>query len=156
MKGEVRNFTKNDFLIICSGANDIARNDSKNAFKNIINFIKNVNHTNIVSISISFRHDILEYHYVNSLTIFFNSKLHTLARAFSHVSITQIINDRLLLTKCGSHLNKLGKELLVNQVAIHIFSLLEKVNSKPIVLGWCDKETQVKVSLSVKPPQFLK
>jgi hypothetical protein len=70
--------------------------------------------------------------------------LHILARAFSHVSITQIVNNRLLFTKYGIHLNKLVKELLVNQIALHIFSPLEDVNSNPIVLGWCDKETQVK------------
>lgn len=33
---------------------------------------------------------------------------------------------------------------MVNQIALHIFSPLEDVNSNPIVLGWCDKETQVK------------
>jgi hypothetical protein len=44
-KDEVGNLTKNDFLIMCSGANDIDRNDSRIAFNNITNFIKNVNHT---------------------------------------------------------------------------------------------------------------
>jgi hypothetical protein len=51
------------------------------------------------------------------------------------------------------HLSKIGKELLANQVVSHIFSLLEKVNSMPIALGWCDKETQVNVTLAAKPPQ---
>jgi hypothetical protein len=68
MKDEVRNLTKNDFLIICSGANDIDRNNAKSAFKNM-NVIKNVNYTNIVLVSVLFRHD---------MTSFLNSKLHKL------------------------------------------------------------------------------
>jgi hypothetical protein len=51
IKDEVGNLTQNDFLIICNGANDINRSDYRIAFKNIINFIKNVNHTNINLIS---------------------------------------------------------------------------------------------------------
>lgn len=109
LKDEVRNLTKNDFLIICSRANDTDRNDSKTAFKNIVNFIKNVNNTNIVLISASLSHNILKYSYVNSLTKLFNSKLHKLARAFRHVTLAQIFNNRLLFTKHGFHLNKPGK-----------------------------------------------
>jgi len=50
-KGDVGKLMMNDFLIICSGTNDIDRNYSRNAFKNITNFTKSVNHTNIILIS---------------------------------------------------------------------------------------------------------
>jgi hypothetical protein len=50
-KGGDGKLTMNYFLIICSGTNDIDRNYSRNAFKNITNFIKNVNHTNIILVS---------------------------------------------------------------------------------------------------------
>jgi hypothetical protein len=45
---------------------------------------------------------------------------------------------------------------LVNQVALHIFSLLEKDNSKPITLGWHDEEAQVNTTLTAEPPQIHK
>jgi len=45
-KSEVGKLTTENFLITCSGTNDIERNHSRNAFNNIINFIKSVNHTN--------------------------------------------------------------------------------------------------------------
>jgi hypothetical protein len=43
VKGELDKLTMNDFLIVCSGANNIDRNNSNNALKNIINFIRSVN-----------------------------------------------------------------------------------------------------------------
>jgi hypothetical protein len=51
----------------------------------------------------------------------------------------EIVNNILLFTKHGLHLNESGKELLSNQLALHIFSLLEEVSVKPITLEWYDK-----------------
>jgi len=65
-KEEVEKLTMNDFLIICSGTNDIHRNYSTKALKNITNFIKNVNHTNIILVSVPNRYDVKEYTYINS------------------------------------------------------------------------------------------
>ena len=67
--------TINDFLIICSGTNDIDRNYSRNAFENITNFIKNVNHTNIILVSVPYRYDVMDYSPVNSTIKSFNNKL---------------------------------------------------------------------------------
>jgi hypothetical protein len=41
------------------------------------------------------------------------------------------------------HLNELGKKLLSNQLALQVFSLLEKVKATPTTLGWYDKNLQV-------------
>jgi bacterioferritin-associated ferredoxin len=49
MKKEVASLTTNDFLIISSGSNDIGRNDSRLAFRNIVNYLKNVEHTNVIT-----------------------------------------------------------------------------------------------------------
>jgi len=65
-KEEAEKLTMNDFLIICSGTNDIDRNYSTKALKNITNFIKNVNHTSIILVSIPNRYDVKEYTYINS------------------------------------------------------------------------------------------
>jgi len=56
-KDEVEKLKLNDFLIICSGTNDIDRNYSTKALKNITNFIKNVNHTNIILVSVPNRYE---------------------------------------------------------------------------------------------------
>ena len=77
-KGDVEKLTMNDFLIICSGTNDIYRNYLSKALKNIINFIKNVNYTNIIIVNVPYRYDVEDYPYVNSMIKAFNSKLQKL------------------------------------------------------------------------------
>jgi len=61
-------------------------------------------------------------------------KLLKLAKIFSRVSITEIVNNRPLFTKHGLHLNESGKELLLNRSVLHIFSVLE-VSVNSITLG---------------------
>jgi hypothetical protein len=53
-----------NFLVISSGPNYIVRNDSRTAFRNIANFIKNVNNTNITLISAHYRYCILASCYI--------------------------------------------------------------------------------------------
>jgi hypothetical protein len=138
VKGEVGKLTMNDFLIICSGTNDTDTNPSRNAFKNITDFIKSVNHTNIILISVPYRNDIPDYSHVNNKIKALNSKLLKTAKIFNHVNIIETSNNRLLFTKHGLHLKELGKELLSNQLVLHIFSVLGevKVIVNPITLGW--------------------
>jgi hypothetical protein len=155
MKEEVSNLTTNDFLIISSGTNDINRNELRTAFRNIANFIENVNHTNIILIGAHFRYDSRghSHSYFNNLTTFFNSKLCKLVKAFSHVTINEMINDRLFYTRYGSHLNEIGKEVLSNQLVMHIFSRLERDIKKPIILGWHEKEVQAIAPSKTEPSQ---
>lgn len=95
-----------------------------------------------------------EYTHVNSTIKSFNSKLLKLAKIFSHVSTIEIVNDRLLFTKHGLHLNESGKELLSNQLALHIFSILEEIVNA-IILGWYNKNLQVSYSSIAKPSRVL-
>jgi hypothetical protein len=150
-KGEVGKFTMNDFLIICSGMNDMERNHSINAFNNITNFIKIVNHTSIILISVPYRHDVTNYLHVNSKIKTFNCKLPKLAKIFSHVNIIEPVNNRLLFTRNGLHLDESGKELLSNQLVLHIFSALEEVSVNSITLGWYDKKLHVNASSIDRP-----
>jgi len=133
-KGEVGKLTVNDFLIIYSGTNDMKRNHPRNAFNNITNFIKSINHTNIIFIRVPYRHDVTNYSRANSKIKALNRKLLKLAKIFSHVNITEPANNRLLFTRNGLHLNESCKEILSNQLVLHIFSVLEEVNVNPINL----------------------
>jgi len=145
----------NDFIIICRGTNDIERNHSRNEFKNITSFIKCVNHTNIILISVPYRHDITKDLHINSKIKALNSKLLKLAKIFSHVNIIEPSNNRLLFTKHGLHLNESGKELLSHQLVLHIFSVLEEITVNPMTLGWYDKTLQVIASSVGRPSHTL-
>jgi hypothetical protein len=75
VKGDLEKLTMNDFLIVCSGTNDTDRNYSSNAFKNITNFIRSVNHTNIFLICVPYRHSMTDYSHINNTIKSLNSKL---------------------------------------------------------------------------------
>jgi hypothetical protein len=143
LKGDVNRLTLNDFLIICSGTNYIDRKYPSASFSNITNLIKSVNHTNIIVVCVSHRHDLENYSYINNNIRLLNSKPYRLAKIFKHVSILEVDNNRLLFTKHGLHLNVLGKRLLTNQLSLQILSLLGKVKVTPIPLGWYKKNLQV-------------
>jgi len=156
-KSEVGKLTMNDFLIICSGTNGTDTNSSRNAFRNITNFIKSINYTNIILISVPCRHDLPAYSHVNNNIKTLNSKLLKLAKIFNHVNIIEPADNRLLFTKHGLHLNELGKELPSNQLALHILSVLEEVqvNANPITLGWYDENLHVNVPSIDEPSHAL-
>jgi hypothetical protein len=151
MMKEVASLTTNDFLIISSGSNDISRNDSRLAFGNIVNYLKNVEHTNVILVSAPLRYDTVHFSHINNSIKLFNSKLSKLSKMFGYVSINEMVESRLLYTRQGSHLNRLGKEILSNQLGTLIFSLLERVKPKPIILKWHDKETQMDILPTTKP-----
>jgi hypothetical protein len=96
VKGDSEALTRKDFLIISSGSNDIDRNFSTQAFKNITNFIQNVNQTNIIIVNVPYRYDVADHPCINSTIKSFNNKLLKLVNRFNHVGITEIENNRLL------------------------------------------------------------
>jgi hypothetical protein len=141
--------------MICSGTNDTERNHSRNAYKNITNFIKSVNHTNVILISVPYRHDVKNDLHINSKNKALNSKLLKLAKIFSHVNIIEPSNNRRLFTKHGLHLYVTGKELSSNQLVLHIFTVLEEVGVNPITLRCYDKNLQVNSSSIDRPSHEL-
>jgi hypothetical protein len=155
MKKEVGNLTINDFLVISSGSNDISSSDPSVAFRNIVNYIENVKHTNVILVCAPFRYDTTNHSCLNNSIQLFNSKVSKLAKMFGQVRIKEMTNDRLLYTRQGSHLNGLGKEILSNQLVSHIFSWLERANVKPITLGWHNKEIQIDLSNTKSLPAQL-
>ena len=57
-------------------------------------------------------------------------------RAFKHVSILEMTNDRNHVTKHGLHLNSLGKEVLSKQIVSHIYAIHDHKKDPPIIQGW--------------------
>jgi hypothetical protein len=140
MSDEVDKLTKNDFLVLSSGANDINNEDMRIAFRNIINYVKNISRTNVILIGVPYRYDNRGCSQLNNSIKLFKNKLSKLSKIFSHVTISKLISNRLLYTKHGSHLNSLSKEILSNQLVSKIFLLLERVKVKLIILEWYNKD----------------
>jgi hypothetical protein len=77
MKNEVDKLTKNDFLVLSSGSNDINKNDPRSAFRYIVDYMENVRHTNVILIGVPPRFDVeaSDCPYLNNIIKHFNSKL---------------------------------------------------------------------------------
>jgi len=107
---DITNLTKNDVVIFCGGANDIAKNNFKMALRHIRNFIKSNNHTNIILVSVPHTYDLMQSSCVNNEIRSFNRKLMKSVTAYQHASFLEMVSDRKLFTNHGLRLNGLGKE----------------------------------------------
>ena len=65
-QSDITSQSKNDVVVVCVGANDIAKNNAKTALKHISNFVKSNNHTNIIVTNLPHRFDLPQYSCVNS------------------------------------------------------------------------------------------
>jgi len=72
---DITNLTKYDVVILCGGANKVAKNNSKTALRHIRNFINSNNHTNIILISVPHSYDLMQSSRVNNEIRSFNRKL---------------------------------------------------------------------------------
>jgi lysophospholipase L1-like esterase len=125
VQSDIRKLTMDNFLIVCSGSNDANSNDLRKAFHDVISFVKSVNQTNVILVSIPYRYDLMNSH-INSEIKIFNRKLCKLTKIFSHVNVIEVDNNIQEYTTHGLHLNGLGKELLFSNLLLHIYSAFGK------------------------------
>jgi hypothetical protein len=94
---EVRSLSKSDDVVFCGVANDVERNNSSKALHQIMNFIINSKHTNIILITAPHRYDLMQSSCMNSEIKSFNRKLKKMVKTHHHASVLEIDNDRKLL-----------------------------------------------------------
>jgi hypothetical protein len=135
-KEEVSQLSHDDVIIICSGTNDFEPNKFAVTFHNIMNFVKNNDHTNIILLRVPFRYDRPNSISVNRNISVLNRKLQKLVKAFPHTSFLKTDKNRNLSTNHGLHLNKLGKKLVQHQIASLLHSIFKQKSSHPIILEW--------------------
>jgi len=111
-------------------------NELSLTLQNITNFIKNNNHTNIISMNVPFWYDLPNSISVNTNISILNGKLLKLVKVFPHACFLETDNNRNLVTNYGLHLNKLGKQLVNHQIASLLLTTFEQKSSSPIILRW--------------------
>jgi hypothetical protein len=104
--------------------NDLGRNNSLKALQQIMNFVINSKHTNIILVTVPHRYDLMQSSCVNSEIKSFNRKLKKMATVHHHASVLEIDNGRKLFTNHGLHLNGQGKEMLSKLTVSHTYSIL--------------------------------
>jgi lysophospholipase L1-like esterase len=147
MNSDIKSLTKNDVVIVCGGANDVAKNNAKRTLNHISNFVKLNNHTNIIVTNLPHRFDLMQYSCVNNEIRLYNRKLMKSLKPFNHVSILEMCSERKFFTNHGLHLNGLGKEEMAKKIVSHTNTLLYQKNNPPIALNWSSINTSTDTQL---------
>jgi hypothetical protein len=86
-------FTSKHFIVIWHGSKDVSNSKVTYGVKNILQFVTNNLHSNIV-ISMPYRCDLPISSYVNKEISLFNKKLEKSLKSFNGVSLRRIILER--------------------------------------------------------------
>jgi hypothetical protein len=95
-KSDIISQTKNDVVVVCVGANDIAKNNARIALNHINNFVKLNNHTNIIVKNLPHTFDLPQSSCVNSEISSFNRRLIKNMKLYNHASILEMCNKRTM------------------------------------------------------------
>jgi hypothetical protein len=136
-----KNLTKNDILILWSGANNIAKNETMKAFRCLVHFAKNSSHTNVILASVPHRHHLMSSSCVNEEVTAFNRKLMKIRKIFGYVSIMEIDPNREYYTKHGHHVNGLGKARVSKQLSLPLLTVPQQKKDILISLSWIKDHT---------------
>ena len=132
----VRSLTSDDVIIVWGGSNDIRRNNSKDALKNVYEFVNRNTESNIVLINAPQRHDLIQESCVNTEVMKFNRKIKKIVKPYSKVHLLENNLDRNHFTEHGMHLNYKGKDQNAQQLASIAEKIFRKEQPVPIAIPW--------------------
>ena len=138
MKEELQSLKSDDFIVVWGGANDISKNNAKEALKLLSKFVTEHTEPNIVLINSPHRYDLIPESCVNQELTKFNRKLNKIMKPQTHVKVLELELDRKHFTRHGLHLNSEGKRAISQQLAIMIQNFLTKTNQGTIFAPWKD------------------
>ena len=139
----IKHLTKNNFLILWSGANDVAQNNTMKAFRYLVDFAKTVAILTkyVILTSVPHRHDFMSSPCVNEEVRVFNQLLMKISKILGHVSIMDVDPSREHSTKHGHHLNNLRKTKVPKQPSLQLLSVLQQKKDIAINLSWTKDHT---------------
>jgi hypothetical protein len=115
-------------------------------------FVKSLDHTNVIAINVQHRYDLTPNSCVNNEVKIFNRTVGKLCKVYKNLSVSPVDSDRDLYTGHGLHLNAKGKEHIAQKVALTIKDLLSRKKKLPIALEWkANEDNNSGVMLSESP-----
>jgi len=133
---DVSTLTKKDVVVVWGAANDIAKNEAKNALTHITNFVELRKHTNVLLVWVPTRFDLSPTSCVNREVNSYNRKLYKRMKQFVHVRLIDSKLQREYFTKHGMHMKLAGKEIIAHRIAELIRETLPKKKTSTIPLLW--------------------
>jgi len=136
---KVQQLTRKDVVVLWGGSNDIARNNSLVGLKNILKFLINANHTNLILLTAPHRHDLITNSCVNKEVEAFNRKLLIKVERFKKFEIIDVVNERNCYRRHGQHQNSAGKDSMSKRITTAIEHLFNR-DTDPIKWEWYKDE----------------
>ncbi|MDR2829932.1 MAG: hypothetical protein LBB45_02670 [Methanobrevibacter sp.] len=126
-----------DVVIICGGARDVARNETKEGLRFIFKFVKLLTNTNVIVTCVPHRFDLQAESYVNKEVELFNRKLQKQMKTLNHAQVCNISKNREHFTTHGFHMNFKGKFWIINKWTSVILPTLSRLQTTPAIpLPW--------------------
>jgi hypothetical protein len=138
MQADIKKLKRNNIVVVWGGANDIGRNNSRDALTHLCNFIEDNQHVNIIVLTAPHRHDLIASSCVNVEVNNYNRRLIKRMVPFKNVKILATSLERKYFTRHGMHLNALGKERVARGTAMVIRSFRRRNKTPLTSLDWKD------------------
>jgi hypothetical protein len=103
---------------------------------NILEYVINNSHTNIIVVNVPYRYNLLKSSYANGETALLNRKFEKYLKLFNWVTLLTTDGSTRNFTKHGMHLNNLGKSNVSKQIVKCILGTLKEIPKALITLDW--------------------
>ena len=143
-KSDIDALTKNDVVVVLGGTNDVGTNNSKRGIRNLVGFVRECQHTNVIVMSAPHRHDLVNWSCVNTEVGKFNATLKRRIKTFENTRVLDMDSERTYYTRHGLHLNNFGKKILARKISEEIRKIINLQRKEPIVLHWRDDAAKLK------------
>jgi len=139
---EIKALQSDDLVVVWGGANDIQKNNMREAMKSMSKFVGTNQDLNIVVINSPCRYDLTPESCVNNEVNTFNRQVKKSMKFQSKVKILELILDRHHFTSHGLQLNLKEKKVVSQNLALVVKQFFNKESKPPtsisIPIPWKD------------------
>jgi hypothetical protein len=117
-----------NLVVIRGGANDIRKNNMREAVKSVSRFVETHKNLSVALINSPHRYDLAQESCVNTEVVKFNRQVKKTMEHQPQVEILELALDRCHFTTHGLHLNSKGKTVVSQNLALVVQQCFNKVN----------------------------
>jgi hypothetical protein len=144
---------KDDVIVVWGGSNDINKQNSQEALRQLSSFVNKNHKVNVIVVSPPLRHELMPSSCVNSEVIRFNRLLRKRMKIYKNITIIDSDLHRDCFTRHGLHLNSAGKYQIVLKLVNVIENLSVRGNESTIKLQWKESEISLEYRDSNQIPE---
>jgi hypothetical protein len=128
-----------DHVVIMGGANDIAKNETKNCIITLKRTLSALTSTNVVVLNIPTRHNLITESIVNKEIRKANMNIYKICKRLKNIKVLNISNiSREYHTRHGQHFNRIGKKFITQEIG-KIIGNNSKNYTNTIALGFSNQ-----------------